>query len=322
MSHAPLTVIGSRPSLIDPLVLRLLNRLIESKALTISGLEVEARVGILCSKSGDRLRLPILSETALPPSSDALAYEFQSDVGKRGFEAIKQHLTDIQKGNVKLSEKHAVFKIYKVTESHTIDEFYVDQGTRVRVTSRADAPGEIQEVICKKRVSIIDVYSGGEDEAFDLRLSVNDEKKIQNFMRDAARMTGKREKKRWSFDLKGFVIDLTEVKTRDRTGDKTCYEVELELKTALLVEQLARLSEGKSHFCVELLTDFVYAVRDLAWGFYQPMGSINSIVHDTSKTKLPEDLVRKYAKTVGDIQPILGDYIYRIIDELKPSVGV
>ena len=322
MSTAPLTITGQRPPINDVLASRLVSKLVDLKAASdISGLEIEGRVGILVNKSGDRLRLPILSETCLAPSChDSLAYEFQADVGERAFEAIKAHLFSIHKGTIKISDnKFPVFKISGLTESHTVDEFYNDQGMRVRVTSRADSPSEVLEVICKQRLSILDVYSGSPDEsAFDLRLSINDERKIQNFMRDSARMTGKREKKRWSFESKGFVVDLTQVKSRDRSGDRTLYEVEVELKTGLIVEQLTRMNMGKSHFLYELVTDFIYAVRDLAWGFGQPgVAKVGGVVHDMARTRHPEELVRKYLKVVGGTQPILGDYLYRISDELK-----
>ena len=315
METGPLTVLGDRPSLIDPLVQHLVSR-IERHSSQGSHLEVEARIGCLEHRgSRDRMTLPIQSETLLKPPSNAHSFEFASDVGQNTFNAIKKHLLEISKGQ--LSASHPVFKINNVRETETVDEFYEQPGgDRVRVTLQDD---EVVEVIVKQRLDVLDMYSGSanmDERPFDLRLSVNSEKKLANFTRDGT-VNARREKSRTSFELKGFIIDMTRVKVKDRSGDRTSYEVEIELKTDLLVDQLKRKQDGKSHFLYELLTDFVFSSRDLAHSFMSSVGA-SDIVPELIKQN--DNLVKCYLREVGSIQPIIGDYIYQIAlaKELKP----
>ena len=316
----PLTVTGERPPVLDPLVSRL-NNLLPSHAE--STLEVEARIGMLMrGKSGERISMPIVSETALPPPSDAMHYEFSADVGPIVFDKIKHHLLALSNNSVH-SDTHPLFKVSSVKETSTVDEFYERGGDRVRVSLSSD---EVVEVISKKRLHVLDVYSGSFSEEpdglrpFDLRLSVNEERKIHNFVRDARVATGRREKQRFSFELKGFVIDLTRVSARDRSGERVTHEVEVELKTPLLIEQLERKRNGQSHALYEILTDFIFAVRDLAWSFSAEAGQASGdLMHDPSKVKHSDERIRNYLAKVGNVQPLLGDYLYRIANELKSS---
>ena len=314
MDTGPLTVLGDRPSLVDPLVQHLVSR-IELHSDEAEHLEVEARIGCLQQKgSRDRMSLPVQSETLLLPPSNAHSFEFSSDVGQKTYTAIKKHLTDISTGQV--SASHPLFKINSVEDSETVDEFYEQPGgDKVRASFRN---GEVSEVIVKQRLELLDMYSGSadpDDRPFDLRVSVNSEKKLANYTRDGS-VIARREKSRTSFDLKGFVIDMTQVKVKDRAGDRTSYEVEIELKTALLVEQLQRKRNSQSHFIYELLTDFVYAARDLAHSFMNTTSS-SDLLPELGRQS--DDLVKRYLREVGSIQPILGDYIYQITKELKQA---
>jgi hypothetical protein len=308
LDTGPTTVTGERPGFVEPIVARIIEKLTPLVDKPEVNLEVEGRLGIITRgrSAGERLELPVLSETILSKRKD-FSYEFKADVGKSFFTAIKTHLTAIHKNKVQAS--HPLFKISHIREIKTIDEIYTVPGTRESVRVSSDGV-----VINKNRLDIIDVYTGA-DESIDFRLAINDEQKVStNFAKDPKNLTGRREKHRTQFDLKGFVIDLTEVQSKDRSGDHVSYEVEVELKSELLLDQVKLKLNNQKHFLYELVTDFLFVLRDLAVSF----GTLSSDDKTAQIIKPSDEAVKKYLKLVADFQPIVGDYLYSIADELKP----
>jgi mRNA capping enzyme, beta chain len=320
MDTGALTVVGTRPSNVDPLVMRLMSK-IEAHLNSAENLEIEGRIGIVCKprQADERISLPVMTEAVLAPSNKGgFQYEFKSDIGKSTWKSIVAHLTNLCKNSkdLKISHPH-ILRVSSMKETNTVDEsFQLPGGKRARLT---DNKGP---AISKKRLEIFDVFTGSE-EIFDLRFSVNDEQTLPKFNRHGLEVSGRREKHRFTFELSGFVIDMTEVKAKDRFANqvKTTYECEVELKTDLIKEQFARKQAGKNHAVFEILTDFVYVLRDIAKAFASQSDATTTGGADHSSSSghvaMSDDLVQSYLKHVAPFQPIIGEYLYKIATELK-----
>ncbi|KAF4725462.1 hypothetical protein FOZ62_001403, partial [Perkinsus olseni] len=153
---------------------------------------------------------------------------------------------------------------------------------------------------------------------------------------DVSKCTGKRNKTRHSYIFKAWQVDLTEVIAQGKQGEWSSYEVEVELKKDLIAEQLKRQRLGKNHAVYEILTDFIYCVRDLAWMFgdaytasggqqqwnksgqrKRNRGDVNSNDIDFTMWLEPEEVQLRYLKRVAPVFPIIGDYCFTIAEEIR-----
>ncbi|KAF4746728.1 hypothetical protein FOZ63_015517, partial [Perkinsus olseni] len=153
---------------------------------------------------------------------------------------------------------------------------------------------------------------------------------------DVSKCTGKRNKTRHSYIFKAWQVDLTEVIAQGKQGEWSSYEVEVELKKDLIAEQLKRQRLGKNHAVYEILTDFIYCVRDLAWMFgdaytasggqqqwnksgqrKRNRGDVNSNDIDFTMWLEPEEVQQRYLKRVAPVFPIIGDYCFTIAEEIR-----
>jgi hypothetical protein len=360
MDVGPLNVLGKRPSLVDPVVQQLIASI--ENVISQPDIEVEGRIGIL-SVDMKRLNLPILTECLLDPSIPThtgrpMRYEFVTDIGKDAFEKIKERLELLLSGKLAENPPNPVFKVNGVQTSHTVDEIY-KKPTPCRVSYEKSMYGmgseaEPIEVISKESLHKHDVFSGhypdiddevtAEEEGqsrhpFDYRFSVNKERKLASSIvgtlnRSDCQMI--REKQRVTFDLKAWKVDLTKVSvlhgsTTTGSGDK--YEVEVELKRELLAEQLDRRAKGKPHGAYQILTDFLFFIRDLAH-IFGPKGtgsnSSGPVRTFAGGFKYPElvscepseEKKRQYRDVVGtDVLPIIGDYVFHILGEIRPPTS-
>ena len=352
MDTGPQNVLGKRPSLVDPLV-----QLFVSKIEPFVGkkdMEFEGRIGLICAPSDkrkqqtrERLILPVLTETVLVSSDSTTAsgksfrHEFDPNLDKKVFDKIKNRLEEILAGN-STPTSWPLFKIIACTSSHTVDEVY-KKPYNVRMSfpwaTYAHEGAEPLEIIAKDHVEKIDIWSGYfcdmdeegviEDEGkvrhpFDFRLAVNVEKKYPtkisgDFSKSDCVL--KREKRRTSYDMKAWVVDLTHV-TMIGSSEPDRYEVEVELKSDLLLEQMDRRAKGKPHGAYQIVNDFLYFLRDICFAFAD-----DEARQTTKRGGYPEmtscepsdEKRRKFVQVTGsDVFPIIGDYIYQILGEVGP----
>ncbi|KAF4681601.1 mRNA-capping enzyme subunit beta [Perkinsus olseni] len=262
LETGPLTVCGSRPPLLEPLVAAVCDAANEALVTDqdLSDLEIEARLGFWRPHrdSYHRVLLPITSECILqePDHGKNWRYEFQASVMREQFFAIQKHLEKLAAGTPGQVQGH-------IRASYDSDSYSLGDRTRPI------------EIIRKDRLKTINVFSGHYDPTYcdeekyplDLRISVNRENKFSSVPSDVSKCTGKRNKTRHSYIFKAWQVDLTEVIAQGKQGEWSSYEVEVELKKDLIAEQLKRQRLGKNHAVYEILTDFIYCVRDLAWMF-------------------------------------------------------
>ena len=354
MDAGPQNVLGKRPPLVDPLVLELIGKI--ERVIAQPDIEVEARLGVLSQFTGEkkqsRISLPVTTETLLEPSGACITqngkpfkYEFVPDIGKVQFDKIKERMETLLKGKFDKSPPNLLFKVNGSKTTHTVDEVY-KKPVQCRVSyawaDYGSASREPVEVICKENLEKIDLFSGQypdlDDEArveqegalrhpFDIRFSVNKEK-VKN--RDVVSALNRqdcvtvREKKRVTYDLKAWVVDMTVVTQRGESSDK--YEVEVELKRELLHEQLERRTKNKTHGAYQILTDFLFFMRDLA-AVFGPGQDSGAIIRTVGGFKYPEmkscepseERKKRYRDKFAnaDVFPIIGEYVFQIIDEVK-----
>ena len=342
MDIGPQNVLGKRPSLVEPLVQELIAK-------------IEGRIGTLTvDDRKKRLHLPITTEclvdsSAITHSGRPLRYEFVPDLGKDSFEKVKKRLEILLSGHLTENPPNPLFKINSVRASHTVDEIYKKPvACRVSYDKSTYGMEESQpiEVIAKDNIHKLDVFSGhypdideeatAEEEGqnrhpFDYRFSVNKERVldpsiVSTLNRSDCQMV--RDKQRTSFDMKAWTVDLTRVTViHPASGSGEKYEVEIELKRELLAEQLDRRAKGKTHGAYQILTDFLFFIRDLAYIFGPSQDSGKAARFFSGGFKYPElvscepseEKKRKYKDVMGtDVMPIIGDYVFQILDEIRP----
>ncbi|KAF4654223.1 mRNA-capping enzyme subunit beta [Perkinsus olseni] len=347
---------GSRPPLLEPLVAAVCDAANEALVTDqdLSDLEIEARLGFLAPHrdSYHRVLLPITSECILqePDHGKNWRYEFQASVMREQFFAIQKHLEKLAAGTPGQVQGH-VFRVRDVRRQvTTTDEFFESpKDGRIRASYDSDSYSlgdrtRPIEIIRKDRLKTINVFSGHYDPTYcdeekyplDLRISVNRENKFSSVPSDVSKCTGKRNKTRHSYIFKAWQVDLTEVIAQGKQGEWSSYEVEVELKKDLIAEQLKRQRLGKNHAVYEILTDFIYCVRDLAWMFgdaytasggqqqwnksgqrKRNRGDVSSNDIDFTMWLEPEEVQQRYLKRVAPVFPIIGDYCFTIAEEIR-----
>ncbi|EER09073.1 mRNA capping enzyme subunit, putative [Perkinsus marinus ATCC 50983] len=360
-------MLGTRPALLEPLVVAITNAVNETLVTEqdLADLEIEARLGFLAPHrdSYHRVLLPITSECILqePDHGKNWRYEFQASVMREQFFAIQKHLEKLVAGTPGQVQGH-VFRVRDVRRQvTTTDEFFESpRDGRIRASYDSDSYSlgdrtRPIEIIRKDRLKTINVFSGHYDPTYcdeekyplDLRISVNRENKFGSVPADVSKCSGKRNKTRHSYIFKAWQVDLTEVIAQGKQGEWSSYEVEVELKKDLIAEQLKRQRLGKNHAVYEILTDFIYCVRDLAWMFgdaytassgaggqqqwnkngqrKRVRGDLNSNDIDFTMWLEPQEVQQRYLKRVAPVFPIIGDYCFTIAEEIrspKPTAPV
>ncbi|BDD63989.1 hypothetical protein MAP00_008840 [Monascus purpureus] len=247
--------------------------------------EVEAKLGRLIDMDrGDRLRLPVLTETVVNREDPRLRTSFESSM------TLEQHrmMNNFLNEAVKASMPHSNPKRMPISYAHKKerDTFYevspnelppvIRQNLhprhkpRVRVTTD-QRTGEIIAKIVKCRVADMDVYSPRT--YVDWRISVNLEMEYDGDVRHLPVLDGmkggrggERNKDRMSYRHQAYQIDLTQVAKSEPPAKSDFYhELEIEVSAAEIRHrgQLALAGDPKNQY-EELIKGFVDNVRVLA----------------------------------------------------------
>ncbi|CAE8689082.1 unnamed protein product [Polarella glacialis] len=348
----PSTILGSRPSLVDPAVLELAKLLESRKDELLSSdaqIELELRLGAVCQLRQRRVDLPCSSE-ALLMSREGFQYTFESGLPPEVFAELLLKL-DQMSSQSRPPEQRLDCKMHS---QHLLDVTYEDpvfdgagqvQGTKVvRVSHTRLGAQEASKgagggpgggwsagyAIRKNKLPCLDLYSGrGEyGEVFDIRMAVSPETHVKGFEPGRVWLS-RREKHRRTYTFKAWRIDCTTVLSstmQKQAHPKASYEVELELDNVLLKRNLeAKFAGNKTHRLWELLTDFVNAGRDLAvlaaepW----PMPVPPKLEHLTAAGQRDgeeeahvvsaADHAAYQQHLPGMPEPLIGHYLYRIL---------
>ncbi|KAL5359130.1 CYTH-like domain-containing protein [Aspergillus floccosus] len=247
-------------------------------------IEVEAKLGqIIDMDRGDRLQLPVLTETIINKENTRLRTAFESRMSlaqhrvMNNFlnEAVKASMPHAAPGRIPLSYAHKKERdtFYEVAPSELPPIIRQNLNPRhkpkVRVTVD-QRTGEVLAKIVKCRIADLDVYSPST--TVDWRLSVNLEISYDGDVShlpvvDATRgRGGERNKDRMSYRHLAYQIDLTQVaKSEPPTKGDFEHELEIEVSAAEIRRQgkLAMSGDPKNQY-EDLIKGFVDNVRVLA----------------------------------------------------------
>ncbi|KAJ2843276.1 mRNA-capping enzyme subunit beta, partial [Coemansia erecta] len=167
-----------------------------------SNIEIEGKLGRIVDKNtGQRVALPVLSETAL---SDDKATRFESNM------TLQQHAAFNRLLNQRVDEtRRPEFRGSRIVYSHTkeIDHFYKIEGMRIRVTTEKDS-GRVISVITKTKVADLNIYSPRTK--LDIRITINEEKALEKPDVDSIKPILERHKDRLSYKQDLWSFDLTQ----------------------------------------------------------------------------------------------------------------
>ncbi len=319
---------GVEPEHLDPLVRRIVDGL-EKHTVENHNLETEAKLGLISGgkrkseeAKKERLKLPGESEAILEPSSPNFEYEFQAGVTKEQFAEIRKLLDTIHRN----TEMPSRYKIHNVKNTYTVDEMYLVDKNRVRISFASDETlvktNKIVDQITKRGIEDVNIWSGPpdtEDSHRDIRVSFRNEEPWTGDLPDEDQHTMTRTKKRTSYEFGGWQADITEVQVKSDDGFTTKYEVEFELKRELILQNLASMKQGKSHSLYSILHDFVWFVRDMAWYFSHSSNEMSNEIVDLIHCRQTIQSIANYEKKVCPVLPIIGQYLFEVAAELAEN---
>ncbi|KAI9931019.1 mRNA-capping enzyme subunit beta [Aspergillus wentii] len=246
-------------------------------------IEVEAKLGQLIDMDrGDRLRLPIMTESVLNKEGSRLRTSFESSMTLAQHRAMNNFLNETVKssmpqnnpGRIPISYAHKKERdtFYEVSPSELPPVIRQNLNPRhkprVRVTTD-QRTGEILAKIVKCRVADMDVHSPRT--CVDWRVSVNLEMSYDGDVShlpiiDTAKggRSGDRNKDRMSYRHLAYQVDLTQVAKSEIKGDFE-HELEVEVSAAEIRRQgqLAMTGDPKNQY-EDLVKGFVDNIRILA----------------------------------------------------------
>ncbi|KAI9505171.1 mRNA-capping enzyme subunit beta [Coemansia spiralis] len=262
-------VFGARPA---EDIVRVVADFIYTHLKDRSNIEIEGKLGRIVDKnSGQRINLPVVSETAL---SDDKAIRFESNM------TLQQHATFNRLLNQRVDEtRRPEFRGSRIEYSHTkeIDHFYKLDGTRIRVTTDKES-GQVIAVITKTKIADLNIYSPRTK--LDIRISINEEKTLEKPDTDAIKPLLERHKDRLSYKQDLWSFDLTQVISPEQergpvnpyalgppktTPAVTTHELELEVaRPEVWLAERAKVAANKPNSFHEITHIFLGNLRALA----------------------------------------------------------
>lgn len=243
--------------------------------------EIEAKLGHLIDKStGERLNLPVRTETILDPVFAAQRVRFDSKMSMAQHKALNKYLnletTKSQSRKEKIRYKHTVEidKFYDVPEAimQQLPEevqkcrFRRPQFTpRVRVATDART-GEVKEKIIKFRIEDVEILCPRLPNQCDYRISISVEYRypfeVDNLIevKEDGRSQNRR-KDRMSYAHQCMHLDLTQVKTE---AGEPSHEMEVELSPERVIEEGMKSGNNEENRFEALVGTFLNYVRSLS----------------------------------------------------------
>ncbi|KAF8627390.1 hypothetical protein AX17_006205 [Amanita inopinata Kibby_2008] len=224
-------------------------------------IEVEAKIGVLRERTaGQRLALPVLTETILTPDTDV---RFESNMSIHQHRHYNKLLNDL-----KSSQPPHFSSPLSYQHLYLVDSFYSPEGNereKIRVT-RNEKTGAVVECMRKIRLGDLNIYSP--KRAADWRVSVNLEVPVPHPIGSASHI---RRKDRMSYSHEEFIIDLTQVTSTPSPNapPQVLHELEVEIvRSELLLATAAKrgdpnVSEYERSAFDELIRAFVNNARIL-----------------------------------------------------------
>ncbi|TPX72316.1 hypothetical protein SpCBS45565_g00621 [Spizellomyces sp. 'palustris'] len=205
-------------------------------------LEIEGKLGLIIDKqTGDRIRLPVSSETVLTNSGQ---FRFDSNMTMHlVLKAQHAHFNRILNALVQRPGSRT-----RYVHTKEVDHYYQQGSQKIRVSADQKS-GQVKEVLIKQRIADLEVHLPNSH--LDFRISINLEIPAQRPPKDSPSRF-RRQKDRLSYSHEAFRVDLTQVRQyndRDVETDLT-HEVEVEFirATELLAEKEKRQNQQQNNF--------------------------------------------------------------------------
>ncbi|RAL15981.1 putative mRNA capping nucleoside-triphosphatase [Aspergillus homomorphus CBS 101889] len=245
-------------------------------------IEVEAKLGQLIDMDrGDRVQLPILTETVINKQFPRFRTAFESSMtvaqhrAMNNFlnEAVKRSLDQADRPRIPISYAHKKERdtFYEVSPHELPPVIRQNLNPRHKPKVRVTVDQRTNEVlakIVKCRIADLDVHSP--HTCVDWRISVNLE---MNYDGDVSQLTvidparghgGDRNKDRMSYRHLAYQIDLTQVAKSDSAKGDFEHELEVEISAAEIRRQGQMAMNGEPHQYEDLVKGFLDNVRVLA----------------------------------------------------------
>ncbi|GJJ15658.1 hypothetical protein Clacol_009936 [Clathrus columnatus] len=234
----PLVPSGSKPALehsilnVEPVdefirdVADFVHRLIANRREYV---EIEAKIGVLRDSSGQRIRLPVATETIL--LSDAMPVRFESNMSASQHQHYNGLLNSL---GIPPQDSSAIPRTpLKYSHTRLVDTLYPSPDNsheKLRVTTD-EATGKVVQCIKKIRLGDLNVYSPKRNA--DWRISVNLEVPVPQ---PAGTPLYSRKKDRLTYTHQYFNIDLTQVHQAmgPNATPVLLHELELEFNNAAM----------------------------------------------------------------------------------------
>lgn len=334
MELAPSNIFSEKSSYVDPVVQQIVAALEKNaEAIKDAELEVELRLGLLFPMgSGERLDLPCKGETMLKHCPQ-FHYRFAPGLPVDAFVTLSRRIEDMcSERQPREKRVECVKRFQHVVDTHYTAATSSSNEEKIRVTKdqSVGAAGSINDMaVTKKKISHFDLYTGRckpvHGPAFDIRVAISVEDNVPDFKPSSAhKINHQREKLRKSYIFDAWRLDITSVTTKipeeahhvARSPPEQSFEVELELDSLLLTRNLRAKMAGQHHKLWELLSDFLFAGRDLAClatelrPFGLPPTNLAPRVLPSLDDKSKEAYVRKF----NVAKPLIGHYLYRLAE--------
>ncbi|KAL8806168.1 MAG: hypothetical protein Q9200_005144 [Gallowayella weberi] len=279
----------------DELIRAIMNWLIgifhEMSEVILDMVEIEAKIGILEDKNtGGRIRIPVETECIVNRNNPNLQVQFKSSMTMAQHAQLNEFLNKAvieskpappnappKSGRPRVPLVYARFKqtdtFYDLSPNALntlppVIQNYLDRrhSPKVRITTEQGTGKEVGRII-KVKVADIEVYCPRA--LFDWRVSVNLEMKWTGDVRDLVKSTeGKdrrnpeRKKNRLSYKQGPYQMDLTQVeKLGANSAIEKEHELEIELSTAAVREQIHRVLSHQPDAYEDLIKGFVDNIR-------------------------------------------------------------
>ncbi|KIJ54824.1 hypothetical protein M422DRAFT_153388 [Sphaerobolus stellatus SS14] len=218
--------------------------------------EIEAKVGVLRDQTGQRIRLPVGTETVLLPDTPGIRFESNMHMSQH------HHYNTLLNGlGVPPPSGEVQRTPLKYVHTKLTDSFYAapDNGRdKIRVTT--DETGRIVQCIRKVRLGDMNIYSPKRNA--DWRISVNLELPEQQ---PSGSLTLSRKKDRMTYTHQYCNIDLTQVKQTAGAGNAAVqHELELEFNPSampVIMHAASRRNSPDSSVSVEQKNEYDDIIR-------------------------------------------------------------
>ncbi|KAJ3166136.1 mRNA-capping enzyme subunit beta [Geranomyces variabilis] len=251
--HLQPSIFGKRPD--DDIVLQVSEFFWQNLGAVADGrqLEIEGKLGLIVDKNtGDRIRLPVRSETVLWNDG---SYRFDSNMTR------DQHGHFNRVLNALVQPPAPGLTPLRYIHTNEVDHYHEDAGRKIRV-SMDQKTGRVREVLCKRRIADLEIYLP--NSPLDFRISMSLELPAPHPPPGSV-SRNRRFKDRLSYSHQAVRVDLTQVKQVMGKNEEVTHECEVEfIRAACLLEERQKRMQNQPNLFTAYVDVFLNNLRFLS----------------------------------------------------------